>query len=68
MRFCELIKGGRVMSNENAKLWKALAKYGINSEEELNAEIKKLKPLNIGAMVSPVNIEKENSEESVERI
>lgn len=56
------------MSDENAKLWKALAKYGINSEEELNAALKELKPLNIGAMVSPVNIEKQNSEESAERI
>lgn len=36
------------------KIWKALAKYGIHSEEELNEAIKKMKPLNIGCMVSPV--------------
>lgn len=56
------------MSNKNEKLWKALAKHGIHSEDELNAALKKLKPLNIGAMVSPVNIEKDHKEESVQRI
>lgn len=35
-------------------IWKALAKYGIHSEEELNAAIKKMEPLNVGCMVSPV--------------
>lgn len=37
-----------------AKLKKALEKYGIYSEEQLNAAIKEMKPLNIGCMVSPV--------------
>lgn len=45
------------MEQQNQKLWKALAKYGISTEEELNAELKKFKPLNIGVMVSPVNTE-----------
>lgn len=37
------------------KVRKALAKYGIHSEKELDEAIKKMKPLNIGCMVSPVN-------------
>lgn len=37
-----------------AKLKKALEKYGIYDEEQLNAAIKEMKPLNIGCMVSPV--------------
>jgi hypothetical protein len=37
------------------KVWKALAKYGIKSEKELDEAIKNMKPLNIGCMVSPVN-------------
>lgn len=36
------------------KIWKALGKYGIKTEAELNEAIKKMKPLNIGCMVSPV--------------
>lgn len=36
------------------KIWKALAKYGIKTEAELNEAIKNMKPLNIGCMVSPV--------------
>lgn len=39
---------------QHEKLWKALAKYGIRTEEELNEAIKHMKPLNIGCMVSPV--------------
>lgn len=35
------------------KIKKALAKYGIYSEEQLNEAIKNMKPLNIGCMVSP---------------
>lgn len=38
------------------KVWKALAKYGIHSEKELNEAIKNMKPLNIGCMISPVNL------------
>ena len=37
-------------------VWKALAKYGIHSEKELNEAIKNMKPLNIGCMISPVNL------------
>ena len=37
-----------------AKIKKALEKYGIYNEEQLNAAIKEMKPLNIGCMVSPV--------------
>ncbi|MGE7942795.1 hypothetical protein ACQKNB_11975 [Lysinibacillus xylanilyticus] len=36
------------------KIKKALAKYGIYNEEQLNEAIKNMKPLNIGCMVSPV--------------
>ena len=36
------------------KIWKALSKYGIHTEEELNMAIKQMKPLDIGCMVSPV--------------
>lgn len=45
-----------MQSNEKQveKIWKALGKYGINTEAELNEAIKKMKPLNIGCMVSPV--------------
>ncbi|HJF30803.1 MAG TPA: hypothetical protein K8V56_03360 [Sporosarcina psychrophila] len=39
---------------ELQKIWKALSKYGIYTEEELNTAIKQMKPLNIGCMVSPV--------------
>ena len=38
------------------KVWKALAKHGIHSEKELNEAIKNMKPLNIGYMISPVNL------------
>ena len=38
------------------KVWKALAKHGIHSEKELNEAIKNMKPLNIGCMISPVNL------------
>lgn len=51
----EVGKAVAVEKERVQKLWKALAKYGIQSEEELNAELKKLKPLNIGVMVSPIN-------------
>ena len=40
---------------QREKLWEALAKYGITTEAELNREIKKMQPLNIGCMVSPVD-------------
>lgn len=33
---------------------KALAKYGIRTEKELNEAIQKMKPINIGCMVSPI--------------
>ena len=36
------------------RVWKALAKYGITTEEELDEAIKKMEPINIGCMVSPV--------------
>lgn len=36
------------------KIWEALAKYGIYSEEELDEAIKNMEPLNIGCMVIPV--------------
>lgn len=32
-------------------IWKALAKYGINSEEELKVAVKNMKKINIGCMV-----------------
>lgn len=45
-----------VKSDNHEKIWKALAKYGIYTEEQLNEAMKTLKPLNIGCMVSPVPI------------
>lgn len=43
------------MSKPNIdKIMKALAKYGIHNAEELNEAIKKMKPLDITCMVSPV--------------
>ncbi len=46
---------GKLMKQEELqKIWKALSKYGIHTEEELNTAIKQMKPLNIGCMVSPV--------------
>ncbi|BAQ11485.1 hypothetical protein OXB_3015 [Bacillus sp. OxB-1] len=47
---------GKLPNNEEKveKIWKALAKYGIKTEAELNEAIKEMKPLNIGCMVSPV--------------
>lgn len=52
----------KVMNETNAneaqqveKIWKALAKYGIHTEAELKEAVKKMKPLNIGCMVSVRN-------------
>lgn len=56
------------MIDQKVKIWEALAKYGINTKEEFDAALKELQPLNIGVMVSPVNLENEDSEESIERI
>ncbi|MCG3089166.1 hypothetical protein [Sporosarcina cyprini] len=39
---------------QREKIWKALEKYGIRTEAELNEAIKKMKPLNISCMVSPI--------------
>lgn len=39
------------------KIWKALEKHGIRTEAELSEAVKKMKPLNIGCMVSPVRVE-----------
>lgn len=38
---------------------KALLKYGIHNEKELDEAIKKMQPMNIGCMVSPIAIKKE---------
>ena len=49
-------KGGSRMSKPKIEtVLKALAKYGIHNEKELNEAIEKMKPINIGCMVSPVN-------------
>lgn len=37
------------------EVWKALEKYGIKSEKELDEAIKNMNPINIGCMVSPIN-------------
>lgn len=43
------------MSKQNIdKVWKALAKYGIKSERELDEALKNMTPLNISCMVSPL--------------
>lgn len=34
------------------KVWEALHKYGIYTEQQLDEAIKKMKPINIGYMVS----------------
>ncbi|MEK5038938.1 hypothetical protein [Sporosarcina sp. FSL K6-3457] len=47
---------GAKKDDQHEKIWKALAKYGIRTEAELNEAIKKMKPLNIGCMVSPVRV------------
>ncbi|MFF5993673.1 hypothetical protein AAGS61_02810 [Lysinibacillus sp. KU-BSD001] len=49
------------MDAQHEKIWKALAKYGIYTEEQLNEAIKNMKPLNIGCMVSPVRVRNEVS-------
>lgn len=36
----------------HARIWQALNKYGIKTEADLDRELKKLKPLNIGIMTS----------------
>jgi len=41
------------------KVWKALAKYGIHSEKELEEALKKTKPLDISCMVSPLKTQVE---------
>ncbi len=38
---------------------KELLKYGIHNEKELDEAIKKMQPMNIGCMVSPIAIKKE---------
>jgi len=50
------MKGGFIrMSKPNVdKIMKALAKYGIHNAEELNEAMKKMKPLDITCMVSPM--------------
>ena len=45
---------------QQEKIKKALTKYGIYNEEQLNEAILKMKPLNIGCMVSPVPSKKES--------
>lgn len=42
-------------SQQVEKIWEALAKYGIYSESELKEAVKKMKPLDIGCMVSTRN-------------
>lgn len=36
------------------KVWKALAKYGVHNEKELDEALKNMVPLNISCMVSPL--------------
>lgn len=52
----EGVKGmGKAAENERVeKLWKALKKYDIHTEEQLNEAMKEMKPLDIGCMVSPI--------------
>lgn len=46
---------GKAAENERVeKLWKALKKYDIHTEEQLNEAMKEMKPLDIGCMVSPI--------------
>lgn len=50
------------MGNVNIEaVKKELLKYGIHNEKELYEAIKKMKPLNIGCMVSPINIDNHKS-------
>lgn len=43
----------------NEKLWKLLKKHGIHNEHDLQKALKKMKPINIGIMVSKPNEGKE---------
>lgn len=47
--------GKAVESERVEKLWKALKKYDIHTEEQLNEAMIDMKPLDISCMVSPVN-------------
>lgn len=54
------IKAHLSLSDEEIKVrvkktWNALAKYGIFTNEQLEAAIKNMAPLNIGCMISPIN-------------
>lgn len=48
--------------NQHKHLLKELNKYGIKSEADLDRELKKLKPLNIGVMTTGLKENKELSE------
>jgi len=48
------------------KAWDVLAKHGIYTEEQLDEAIKKLPPINIGCMVSPIPEEAKRSLENCE--
>lgn len=37
------------------KLWAALNKYGIYTEDELQKAVEEMQPLNISCMVAPIN-------------
>ncbi len=51
------------MTNQKIdKVWKALAKYGIHSEKELDEALKNMKPLNISCMVSSLKTVQEGGQ------
>ncbi|WP_342472361.1 hypothetical protein MHH70_01720 [Metasolibacillus sp. FSL H7-0170] len=42
-------------SRRIGKLWTALNKYGIYTEDELKKAVEEMQPLNISCMVAPIN-------------
>ncbi|KYG92041.1 hypothetical protein A0U40_03630 [[Bacillus] sp. KCTC 13219] len=42
-------------SRHIGKLWAALNKYGIYTEDELKKAVEEMQPLNISCMVAPIN-------------
>lgn len=54
-----------IMSNQEQtieRLWAELAKYDIYTEEQLNAAIEEMEPLDISCMVSKVDFSKQLEE------
>ncbi len=53
------MRGVKQLNQKIELVKKELLKYGIHNEKELDEAIKKMQPINIGCMVSPIEIKKE---------